>query len=70
MQRQSVSSSNIASIGYDESSQILEVEFKSSDVYQYYNVSKDTYETFMDAGSKGRYFHKYVRDKYKFVRIK
>ncbi len=69
MRRQSVSSSNIVSIGYDESSQILEVKFKSGDIYQYYNVPKDTYKTFMNTGSKGRYLHKYIRDRYKFVKV-
>lgn len=70
MQRQPVSSSNIVSIGYDESSQILEVEFKSGGIYQYYNIPKDAHETFMSAGSKGRYFYKYIRERYKFVKIK
>lgn len=70
MQRQPVNSSNIASIGYDESSQILEVEFKSGGIYQYFNVPKNAYEIFMNAGSKGKYFYKYIKERYEFVKIR
>ena len=38
MERQYVSSSNIASIGYDPDNQVLEIEFLSGAVYQYYDV--------------------------------
>ena len=36
MERQYVSSSNIASIGYDPDNLVLEIEFLSGAVYQYY----------------------------------
>ena len=38
MYRQPVSSSNLASVGYDASSMTLEVGFNNGSVYQYYNV--------------------------------
>jgi hypothetical protein len=38
MQRTRVSSSSIVSIGYDASSQVLEVQFRSGSVYQYSDV--------------------------------
>lgn len=56
MTRTSVSSSNIASIGYDSSSQILEVEFLKGGVYQYSGVSVSTYNALMSASSHGEYF--------------
>ncbi len=40
MDRTSVTSSNIRSIGYDPRSKILEVEFTSGDIYQYFNIQK------------------------------
>ncbi|MEH2143236.1 KTSC domain-containing protein [Nostoc sp.] len=49
MQRTSVSSSNIASIGYDAKQQILEVEFLKGSVYQYSAVSESLYTGFMSA---------------------
>jgi hypothetical protein len=40
MERHSVTSSNVKSIGYDASSSTLEVEFNSGGIYQYYSVPK------------------------------
>lgn len=61
MTREYVSSSNIASIGYDAMSEILEVEFNNGAVYQYYNVPKRLYNGLMEADSKGRYFDAYIK---------
>lgn len=44
MERQYVSSSNIASIGYDASDMILEVEFLNGAIYQYYDVPQSVYD--------------------------
>ena len=38
MERQSVSSSNLASVGYDPNSETLEIEFKGGTIYRYFNV--------------------------------
>lgn len=67
MKRTAVESSNIASIGYDPATQILEVEFKSGGVYSYRKVSDDIYRSLMKAESKGSYFHKAIRNRYKFT---
>ena len=55
MERQSVSSSNIRSIGYDYSTSTLEVEFIRGRIYQYYNVSASVYSSLMSASSHGQY---------------
>lgn len=52
MNREPVASSNIAAIGYDETSQTLEVEFTSGALYQYYNVTQALFEQLMQASSK------------------
>lgn len=44
MKRQSVESSNLASIGYDAENEILEVEFKHGGVYQYFDVPENVYD--------------------------
>ena len=69
MQRYSVASSNLASVGYDTATQTLEIEFLSGSVYQYYNVPEHMYEQLMRAGSKGRFFHQYIRNAYPYSRI-
>ena len=63
MNRISVKSSNLKSVGYDEAEKILEVEFLSDkSVFQYSRVPRTTYEELINASSKGRYFRSYIRD--------
>ena len=69
MMRDRVESSNLASVGYDEGSCTLEVEFINGSVYQYFNVPKSTYEELMQAGSHGIYFSDNIRNVYPYSRI-
>jgi hypothetical protein len=69
MQRQNVSSSDIKSIGYDRESHILEIEFHSGGIYQYFNVPVVVYENLMSASSHGEFFHQNIKDVYQFSKI-
>ncbi len=62
MNRIPVSSSNIASIGYDVESKILEVEFNGGGIYQYSNVPNEVYQGLMNAPSHGKYFHSRIKN--------
>lgn len=69
MERYSVASSNIASIGYDEASETLEVEFLNGTIYQYYNVPSSMYNQLMQEGSKGRFLSMYIKNAYPYSRV-
>lgn len=69
MDRNYVASTNIASIGYDNSTETLEVEFLSGTIYQYYNVPNNMYEQLMQEGSKGRFFNTYIKNAYPYSRV-
>ena len=68
MERQEVDSSNIDAVGYDETTQTLEIEFRNG-VYQYEDVPEDVYEGLMGADSIGGFFHECIRDVYPCFRI-
>ena len=70
MDRTSVSSSNIASIGYDSENNVLEVEFLSGSVYQYYSVPEYIYNDFMNAPSHGRYLNWNIKGYYRYYRVR
>jgi hypothetical protein len=70
MQRTPVSSSNIASIGYDKNTNTLEVEFNSGDIYQYYSVPEEVYNGLMNASSHGRYLNQNIKGKYQYQQIR
>ncbi|MDM2956219.1 MULTISPECIES: KTSC domain-containing protein [unclassified Citrobacter] len=59
-----VISSRIKSIGYYPSEKILEIAFIGSGTYQYIRVSKKTYNSFVTAKSKDRFFDGVINSKY------
>jgi hypothetical protein len=69
MERMPVSSSNVASIGYDCDSQTLEVEFLAGGVYQYMNVPAETHTELMESSSKGAYINRFVKTMFVAVRV-
>jgi hypothetical protein len=69
LEREAVSSSNVASIGYDEASQTLEVEFMNGSIYQYFNVGSELYQQFRSAPSKGQFLNTYIRMSYPYSRV-
>jgi lysyl-tRNA synthetase class 2 len=69
MHRTPVSSSAIASIGYNAGSRMLEVEFTSGSVFRYFEVEQDAHEDFLEAPSKGAFFNARIRDAYPFTQM-
>lgn len=69
MDRNPVSSSLLASVGYDSDDQLLEVEFHDSKVYQYSEIPEEIYRALLNAESLGRYFNRHIRG-HSYVRIR
>ena len=64
-----VISSNIKAIGFDELKNELTVEFNSGSKYTYSSVPLSIYETFLEAESKGKFFHRNIRNVYSYSRV-
>lgn len=56
-----VESSNVNKVGYDETAQILQVEFKNGGVYRYKAVPKDMYDAMLTAPSIGSFIAKCIK---------
>lgn len=70
MNRQKVLSSNISSIGYEEESSVLEIEFVNGGLYQYFSVSKSLFLSLMSATSHGIFFDRYIKKgRFRFRKI-
>jgi len=69
IQRQPVSSSDIASIGYDAAAETLEIEFKATGVYRYFSVPKNVAEDFQRTPSPGKFFLQHIKGKYAWEKI-
>lgn len=69
MLRQAVESSVITSVGYDAKTNVLEVEFRTGRVYQYFLVPQSVYRELMRSESMGRYFNHEIRGSYNEVLV-
>jgi hypothetical protein len=61
MDRLPVSSSTLASVGYDPETTTLEVEFLNGSIYQHFNVPEYAFQGLMGAPSKGSYYYHNIR---------
>lgn len=66
MDRIALDSEVLASVGYDPARRVLEVEFTSGRVYQYFEVPRHEVERLLGAVSQGAYFSERVRDRYPY----
>jgi len=69
MDRETVDSSNIESIGFDAGSSVLEVEFKGGSVYQYKGIPQGVYNELMEADSAGSFIHRRIKNVFECERI-
>ena len=69
MERQSVDSEMIKSMGYDPDTSTLEIEFNNDAIWQYYDFPESLWFGFENAGSKGRFFNQEIRNQYRESRI-
>ena len=69
MDRQNVESSMIRSIGYDIDNQILEIEFNSGAVWQYFDFPESLWYEFERSESQGKFFHREIKNQYSESRI-
>jgi len=71
MDRVRVSSTNVASIGYEVETETLEVEFRNGSVYQYSRVPQRHWDGLMNAPSKGTYLNRQIKNgPYRFRQIR
>jgi hypothetical protein len=64
MERLSVKSRILRSVGYDDSAKILEIEFYTGLVYQYSGVPLKVYTDLMHSDEIGKYFSEKVRPRF------
>jgi hypothetical protein len=65
----SVSSSNVAEIGYDSAIQTVFVRFLDNRLYIYKNVPEGEYQGLLNAPSIGSYLHRNFKNVYAYERL-
>jgi KTSC domain len=69
MDRKTVDSSMLASIGYDPKTQTLELEFNNGQVWRYMDVPPEEFEGLMNASSHGSYARNNIIGSYSESRV-
>jgi len=59
-----VESSTLATVAYDETRSLLQLEFCSRMVYLYFGVPAAVHQALLDAPSKGKYFNRAIRGRF------
>ncbi len=70
MERKSVNSGTIRSVGYEPGSQTLEIEFTSGSIYQYSRVSPEIHRKLMAAPTIGSFFKNNIEEEFTAKRIR
>ena len=62
--RQRITSSDIASVGYDAATNTLDIEFHATGVYRYYSVPPSVVAELTFTTCPGKYFLQHIKGKY------
>lgn len=69
MRRRRVSSSALASVGYDERWRTLEVEFASGEVYRYFDVDPALVAALDRATSMGAFVNERIKPRHRCIHV-
>jgi hypothetical protein len=61
-----VESTTLATVAYDEAGKLLQLEFRSRAIYQYFSVPAAVHEALLGAPSKGSYFNRFIRGRFPY----
>ena len=61
-----VESATLAMVGYDDIRGMLQLEFRSRAIYQYFGVPAAVHTALLHAPSKGSYFNRVIRGRFPY----
>jgi hypothetical protein len=61
-----VESTTLATVAYDKARGLLQLEFRSRAIYQYFGVGAAAHQALLGAPSKGSYFNRFIRGRFPY----
>ena len=61
-----VESTTLATVAYDDARELLQLEFRSQAIYQYFGVPAGVHAALLCAPSKGSYFNRFIRGRFPY----
>jgi hypothetical protein len=62
-----VESTTLATVAYDDTRDLLQLEFRSRAIYQYFGVPAAVHAALLRAPSKGSYFNRVIRGRFPYA---
>ena len=62
-----VESATLAMVAYDDTRELLQLEFRSQAIYQYFGVPAAVHAALLRAPSKGSYFNRVIRGRFPYA---
>ena len=69
MKRKRIDSSAVTSVGYEQASNTLGVEYRNLGVYRYFLVPAPLFQQLLNADSKGRFINTRIKPVYPCLRL-
>lgn len=69
MPRVNLNSTSLQAVTYQDQCAVLELEFRSGEVYRYFGIPAPTYEELLRAESKGGYFNSHIRNRFAYAKV-
>ena len=69
MHRTAVTANGINQVGYEDGSEILEIEFSSGKVFQFFNVPSKMFQQLMDTPHKEFFYERNIHERFPYQRI-
>ncbi len=64
-----VESTTLATVAYDQGREMLQLEFCNRAAYLYFDVPAAVHQALLGSPSKGRYFNRTIRGRFRYRRI-
>ena len=64
-----VESTTLATVAYDEARELLRLQFRSREIYQYLGVPAVVHQGLLRCSSKGSYFNQVIRGRFPYDRV-
>jgi hypothetical protein len=69
VKRAPVASRSLASVGYDRATNVLEIEYRSGDVYRYFAVPASTFAAMLAADSIGAFVNQRIKPRHRCLEV-
>lgn len=69
MEVKPVRSRDLALVGYDAATAVLEVVFRAGGVYRFQQVPEGVYQSLMASPSHGTFFQRNIKNQYAYVKV-